>query len=198
MSEVTRERPKNAIYTRTGDQGTTSLISGRVKKTDPRIKAIGKIDSLNAQLGYLIDLMKPLENFVQELNLRVVLIDEENLHDIQNLLFTIGSQLADVKGKLKFTPVSANDVTDLEKEIDWMTSYLSPLKNFILPRGHPVVSWADVVRTTCRSAEIACLELDEIPDQIIPFLNRLSDYLFTLSRYLAYSLNCQEIIWESK
>jgi len=188
MLQEKHERPKNAIYTRTGDQGMTSLVSGRVKKTDPRIRAIGEIDSLNAQLGYLIDQTRPISS----LDLG------HHLEEIQNLLFALGAQLADIKGKYNFVSLSASDVINLEKEIDRMTESLPPLKNFILPRGHPIISWTHVVRTTCRSAERVCLELEEIPPHLIAFLNRLSDYFFTLARYLAHNLQVEEVIWVPK
>ena len=106
------------IYTKTGDEGMTSLISGRVSKANPRIKAIGAVDSLNAQLGYLIEEFKTKY-------FRLVYGFDHTKH-IQQLLFTLGSQLADTKGTLKIDSITEEDVTELEKEIDRMTLDLPP------------------------------------------------------------------------
>ena len=167
------------IYTRTGDTGMTSVISGRVSKDSAQINAIGKIDTLNTQLGYLIDLIN-------------VIIDTSFLEHTQELLFSLGAQLSDPKGQLKIRCVSEEDVIAIEQEIDRLTAKLPPLKNFILPRGHPIVSWTHVVRTTCREAERDCVSMQHV----LPFLNRLSDYFFTLARYLSQVLNCEEVIWK--
>lgn len=174
------------IYTRNGDQGVTSLLSGvKVKKDNLRIEAIGQIDTLNAETGYLIDILR-----------RKTHINTNYLEGINNLLFTIGSQLSDTKGVLKIKTVTQEDIISLEKEIDRMTERVPELKNFILPQGHPCVSWAHVVRATCRTAERRLVELQDIPEFILPYINRLSDYFFTLARYIAEDLSVHEIIWK--
>lgn len=182
------------IYTRTGDSGETGLVSGRVSKGDRLIEAIGQLDTLNAHVGYLIDLIKTTifgrpKIFAQQLIL---------LEIAQNLIFTLGSQLADVEDKYKIEPLKKSDITDLEDAIDKMTEELPKLTNFILPGGHPIISWAHVVRTTCRSAERACVQLEHQPLLLISYLNRLSDYLFTLARYIGKCLNIKEVIWKSE
>lgn len=179
------------IYTRTGDNGTTGLFSGRVSKADPRIEAIGQLDTLNAQVGYLIDTIPPRRDIIIDVQVEI-------LKDCQNLVFTLGSQLADIEGKCKIVPLDKGDVKCLEGEIDTMTDKLPKLTNFILPRGHPVVSWIHVVRTTCRSVERACVQVENPPEYLLPYLNRLSDYLFTLARYMSYHLNVDEVIWKAK
>ena len=179
------------IYTRTGDQGTTGLISGRISKADPRLEAIGQLDSLNAQIGYLIDLIRELGT--DEFSDCIAFLVAN-----QNLIFTLGSQLADVEGKCKVIPLDQEDVSALEMKIDQMTESLSPLRNFILPGGHPLVSWTHVVRATCRSAERACVDIENLPEKLLPYLNRFSDYFFTLARYLAKVLVVEEIIWQGK
>lgn len=178
------------IYTRTGDKGKTAIVGDRLDKDDPRIEAIGQLDTLNAQIGYLYDLLV-IDNNHLECRLK-------HLEYLQNLLFTLGTQLADPTNRLEMPPLRRQEITRLEEEIDLVTSYLLPLKNFILPRGHPVVSWAHVVRTTCRNTERACVKLKDRPEFLVPFLNRLSDYFFTLARYLARIKECKEVIWVGK
>ena len=173
------------IYTRTGDQGTTGLIKGRISKADPRIEAIGQLDSLNAQVGYLIDITGDY-------------CHNQRLQRCQDLIFTLGSQLADVEGKYDLGGIDQKDITDLEDSIDEMTKELEPLRNFILPRGDPIISWTHVVRTACRTAERACVGIENPPNNLLPYLNRLSDYLFTLARYFAKHLSVEEVIWKGK
>lgn len=179
------------IYTKTGDKGTTALFGGtRVSKHNLRIEAYGTVDELNAVLGLLAD---------QEANTHRV----EELRGIQSYLFTIGSHLAAAPGKkLDYLPaLSASAVSDLEKSIDQMDSELEPLKYFILPGGHQAVSFSHLARTVCRRAERRCTalhDLEPIDEHIIVYLNRLSDYLFTLGRMLARELDVKEIPWNAK
>lgn len=179
------------IYTKTGDKGTTALFGGtRVSKHNLRIEAYGTVDELNAVLGLLAD---------QEANARRV----DELRGIQSYLFTIGSHLAAAPGKkLDYLPaLSASAVSDLEKSIDQMDSELEPLKYFILPGGHQAVSFSHLARTVCRRAERRCTalhDLEPIDEHIIIYLNRLSDYLFTLGRMLARELDVKEIPWNAK
>ncbi len=176
------------IYTKTGDDGTTSLLGGnRVKKHDLRIEAYGTVDELNAQIGVV----------------RSAEITEEiktELIGIQTLLFTIGSQLAtpaDAKN-IKIPNLAEADITLLECAIDRMEEELEPMRNFILPGGNSIVAHAHVARCVCRRAERQVLLLSEgceIPNIILMFLNRLSDYLFVLSRKLSKDLDAEEIPW---
>ncbi|SFV33511.1 cob(I)yrinic acid a,c-diamide adenosyltransferase [Thermoflavifilum thermophilum] len=177
------------IYTRTGDQGKTSLLGGtRVWKSDLRIEAYGTIDELNAYIGWLAD--EQPENIRNE------------LREVQDRLFRIGAVLAydgSSSLRLDLPEVSEADITTLEKAIDRMEADLPPLKQFILPGGHPAVSLCHVARCVCRRAERACVRLSQetpLPEHFIPYLNRLSDYLFVLARYTAQQKGVAEITWQ--
>jgi cob(I)alamin adenosyltransferase len=181
------------IYTKTGDGGKTSLIGGtKVPKNHIRINAYGTVDELNAYIGLLRDQV-PDDH------------DRNLLLEIQDRLFTIGSSLACDPAKeisLKIPDLKESDILLLEKEIDSMTSLLPEMKSFILPGGHPVVSTAHVCRTICRRAERLVVELDASePLQeslIIQYLNRLSDYLFVLARYLGKQFGADEVKWQAR
>ena len=161
------------IYTKTGDDGTTSLLGGqRVPKSDLRIDTYGTVDELNAHMGLLRD---------QPVNQHRVAA----LVDIQQKLFTIGALLAVEPGSktLKLPQLRAEDVHFLEAAIDSLEETLPPMRNFILPGGHASVSYCHIARTVCRRAERLTIALDRespIGAPIIPYLNRLSDYLFVL------------------
>jgi cob(I)alamin adenosyltransferase len=181
------------IYTKTGDKGSTSLIGGtKVLKSDLRIEAYGTIDELNSYIGLCSDL----------------LADESSkkiLREIQDRLFTIGSSLAcdpEKETKMKIPDLREEDIVLLEKEIDSMDEQLPELKSFILPGGHPAVSHIHIARCICRRAERNCVrlqnEISEDSPLIIKYLNRLSDYLFELSRFVAHQLNAEEIIWKPR
>jgi cob(I)alamin adenosyltransferase len=181
------------IYTKTGDAGKTSLLGGsRVAKDSIRIEAYGNIDELNSFIGLLSDQYSDAPS-------RAV------LKEIQDRLFTIGSALACDPEKeiaLKIPDLKEEDVFLLEKEIDRMSESLPPLKSFILPGGHVVVSTAHVCRCVCRRAERSAVHLDEaespVQPLIIKYLNRLSDYLFVLSRYAGHQLGAAEIPWVAR
>ncbi len=181
------------IYTKTGDAGKTSLLGGtKVSKSNIRIEAYGNIDELNSFVGLLGD-QYPDERC------RTV------LKEIQDRLFTIGSALACDPHKeiaLKIPDLVEEDVLLLEKEIDYMDGKLPPLKSFILPGGHVVVSTAHICRCICRRAERVTVELDaaEAVNQplIIKYLNRLSDYLFVLARFAGYLLGAEETVWVAR
>ena len=176
------------IYTKTGDKGKTGLFGGmRVPKYDRRIEAYGTVDELNSCVGLLRDHCKGERT-------RAVLLR------IQNRLFDLGSNLALAPGKQLAVPaVTVAQVKALEEEIDRMSEELPPLKQFILPGGHPTVSFAHLARTVCRRAErevYALMEADHDLDLIFGvYLNRLSDYFFTLARYLSVKLGVDEIKW---
>lgn len=180
------------IYTKTGDKGETSLIGGtRVPKHHVRIEAYGTVDELNSYLGLVRDL-----------------IGEDHWHytlllEIQDRLFTMGSILAadPDKNKMKLPELFPNDISELEKAIDAMDEKLPEMKHFVLPGGHPTVSHLHIARCICRRAERAVLHLNEnapVNDLTFKYLNRLSDYLFTLSRMVALELNAKEIPWIPK
>ena len=177
------------IYSKTGDKGSTSLVAGRrLSKAHIRIAAYGSVDELNAHIGLLTDLDKNGDW-------------NAFLHSVQNELFVVGSQLANDDEKMKehLPNLSPTMIADLEREIDKYTAILPELKHFILPGGHQAVSQAHVARTVCRRAEreiIKLSETEEIDNQIIIILNRLSDYLFVLSRFIAFVNKIPEKIWQ--
>lgn len=179
------------IYTKTGDQGTTSLLGGtKVLKSDLRIEAYGTIDELNSFIGLCRDLLKNKKS-------RKILLE------IQDRLFIIGSSLAsDPKKeiKMKLPELKEDDITFLEKEMDKMNETIPPMKNFILPGGHRTVSALHITRCVCRRAERCCVRLQQESKEkiIIKYLNRLSDYLFVLARFTGSKLKVKEIPWKPK
>jgi cob(I)alamin adenosyltransferase len=179
------------IYTKTGDEGMTSLFGGkRLSKADLRIDTYGTVDELNSWIGVLRD---------QEVNSlrKTVLIA------IQDRLFTMGSMLATEPGnaKVKIPLLAEEDIIFLEKEIDDMEASLPPMRSFVLPGGHPSVSFAHVTRTVCRRAERLVTGLHQsepVELVVIKYLNRLSDYLFVLSRKIALDLKVEESPWKPR
>lgn len=176
------------IYTKTGDDGTTGLFGGaRVPKYDLRIEAYGTVDELNSYLGLIRD---------QNLDGHSTKI----LLEIQDRLFTIGSILAvdPDKKNLSVPVLLEEDVKLLETEIDKMDEQLPAMKNFILPGGHTTVSFIHIARCVCRRAERLVVHLsvdNQVDSLIIRYLNRLSDYLFTLARLVAKDLGASEQPW---
>lgn len=176
------------VYTKKGDKGTTQLIGGtRVPKSSLRIEAYGTVDELNSYVGLLRD---------QEIEGK----HQERLLEIQDRLFTMGSLLAvDENGtKMELPGLFEYDVENLENWIDDMESGLEPMKSFVLPGGHPSVSHTHIARCVCRRAERITVDLSqtaEIDPLLLRYLNRLSDYLFVLSRALTKELNATEIPW---
>src|SRR5258708_28235485 len=179
------------IYTRTGDQGTTSLFGGkRVSKADTRIDSYGTVDELNSYLGLLRD---------QDVNRN----RKDILLEIQDRLFTIGSMLATEPGNTKVKVPRLNDenILFLEKEIDKMEEDLPPMHFFVLPGGHVSVSFGHIARTVCRRAErlaVALDQQDKIDPLVIKYLNRLSDYLFVLCRTMSKELGAGETPWQPR
>ena len=177
------------IYTRTGDEGLTSLLGGsRVPKYHLRIEAYGTIDELNSYIGLLRDQQHP-----EELDALFI--------KLQDRLFTIGAELATEPGnqKVKIPRISSEDTEWLENEIDQMEEQLPPMKNFVLPGGHQAVSVCHIARCVCRRSERLVLHLSaesEVRTEITVFLNRLSDYLFVLSRWLTLKLGAKEVPWK--
>lgn len=191
------------IYTKTGDKGQTSLIGGtRVPKHHIRIEAYGTIDELNSWMGVMRDSFHHLR-----LNTTAVWSNEETKRmtqlfiDIQQVLFTIGSHLANDpdKSKMKLPAITDAHVTVLENEIDQIDKVVPPLKNFVLPGGLRYASDCHVARCVCRRAERCIIHLAEsapVDDVIIRYVNRLSDYLFMLSRKLMHDYGAEEIPWK--
>lgn len=178
------------IYTKTGDTGETGLFGGkRLPKSHIRIDAYGTVDELNSYVGLVRDCVS-----------NVVL--KKLLKDVQDRLFTLGSNLASDPSKdMQVPDITAADIELLEKEMDRMDENLEPLKAFILPGGHPIVSYCHIARCVCRRAErlVVALHLVEPVEPIlIKYLNRLSDYFFTLSRSLAKDLEVEEVKWEPR
>lgn len=177
------------IYTKTGDKGQTSLIGGtRVPKAHIRIEAYGTVDELNSWMGVIRD-------SVEDMNTKRLLIE------IQDKLFTIGSHLASdpEKSKMKLPAITDDHVAVLEKEMDAIDAVVPPMKNFVLPGGHLSVSYCHVARCVCRRAERCVISLAAsapVEEVIIRYLNRLSDYLFMLSRKLTMDLGAEEIPWK--
>ena len=177
------------IYTRSGDAGKTSLVEGtRLSKGHERIEAYGTVDELNSFLGLLAD-----QDAAQAHRIF--------LKSIQDKLFVIGANLASDPAKKadRIPPVKEEDILNLEKAMDEMDAALPELRHFILPGGHPAVSLAHVARTVCRRAERCVIRLsegEEVPDLIVPYLNRLSDFFFVLSRKLCQELGIEEVKWQ--
>lgn len=185
------------IYTKTGDAGQTSLFNGkRVPKHHLRVEAYGQVDELNAFTGHLRDQVDSDKI-------------KADLLRIQNQLFVIGSHLAfehsnSLKNKklASLLPVfEESETAFLENEIDQMTARLPTMTHFILPGGHPTVSVCHLARTVCRRAERAVtllMQNDQVDIRLVVYLNRLSDYLFVLSRYICQQLKVEEIKWIPK
>ena len=169
------------VYTKKGDDGTTSLLSGtRTAKITPKIKAVGALDELNSFVGTVVAKSGSTLNF----------------ETLQWDLFNMGAMIINDNG-MELETINESSIIDFEEAMDLLQSQLPPLKNFILPRGSELVTAIHICRTVCRRAEIACLEADA--DQIIvKYLNRLSDYFFVLARYTDYKEGGQETLWKTK
>ncbi|THD65788.1 cob(I)yrinic acid a,c-diamide adenosyltransferase [Robertkochia marina] len=183
------------IYTKTGDTGTTALFGGdRVPKHHIRIESYGTVDELNSWIGLLRD---------QDIDRET----KDILIEVQNKLFTIGAILATPpekatlksgKDRLNIERISNEDITFLEKAIDKMDAELPVMTHFILPGGHPIVSYCHLARTVCRRAERRATHLYEnepFEEVVIRYLNRLSDFLFVLARKLTLAHNAEEVAW---
>ena len=181
------------IYTKTGDLGKTSLIGGtKVDKSHLRIESYGTVDELNSYVGLVNDLVEDEHS-------------KKILKEIQDRLFTIGSSLAcdpEKEPLMKIPDLQEADILLLEKEIDKMNEMLPEMKSFILPGGHVAVSTTHIARCVCRRAERICVHLQQenmfVDQLVIKYLNRLSDYLFVLSRYTGHLLQVAEIPWKPR
>jgi cob(I)alamin adenosyltransferase len=176
------------IYTKTGDDGGTALFGGgRVAKSDSRVAAYGDVDELNAWLGVA----------------RAHGIDEKvsaALEHVQQDLFVVGAILAtpdpDRRKRSKFD-LAADRIESLEHQIDSWQDELPPLEAFVLPGGCPTAAFLHVARTVCRRAEraIVALQADDLPETILPYINRLSDYLFVCARFVNHQAGVTEPTW---
>ena len=181
------------IYTKAGDQGKTSLIGGtRVPKSHIRIETYGTVDELNSFIGLLNDLVVDTKI-------------NTDLKEIQDRLFTVGSSLAcdpEKDSALKIPDLKEEDIAGLESAMDAMNEVLAPMKSFIIPGGHQAISTAHVARCVCRRAERWCVNMQEedlfVETLVIKYLNRLSDYLFTLARYIGHLNGVADIPWKPR
>jgi cob(I)alamin adenosyltransferase len=182
------------IYTKGGDKGKTSLVGGtRRLKSDVQIDLYGELDELNAFIGHCLVVSK---NLLQE--------DQDLLFELQNVLFDLGALMAcesDKRAEYKLNKIDAGFIRKMENAIDKIDSLLEPLKEFIMPRGSELVTRLHLARTVTRRVERKLVAFEnDYPDQVIDnanvLLNRLSDYLFILARYVMKIDNEQEITWK--
>lgn len=182
---------KSRLYTRTGDDGTTSLAGGsRAAKNDPRLEAYGTVDELNSWLGLLA--AAPSLSAARR----------SQLLGIQNRLFDIGAILAtEPSSSWQPAPLPDEAIDRLEQAIDEIDGNLPPLRQFILPGGHPAAAHAHIARTVARRAErriISMSESAEVPPNVLRYINRLSDYLFALARETNINSSTDEIYWQKQ
>lgn len=185
---------KSLLYTRTGDLGTTSLVTGdRVSKSHPRLEAYGTIDELNAWIGVLTT-----DPGIPSSQLPL-------LSQVQHRLFDLGAYLATPCDNDAIMPqidsLGQAAISSLEHEIDHLDDAVPPLNRFVLPGGTRLAAWIHVARTVCRRAERHMVALAGMPDAYVDptalrYVNRLSDYLFVLSRYVNFTTGTPEIFWE--
>jgi len=181
------------IYTKTGDKGTTSLIGGvRVPKNHIRIESYGTVDELNSQLGLVNDMCKTAAV-------------TEWIREVQDRLFTLGSELAtapDKTIKMQLPDLHQEDIQWLESKMDLMNESLSEMRSFIIPGGNMAASACHVARCICRRAERICVAMElgeeKLPELAISYLNRLSDFLFVLARYISYLAGVEDLPWRPR
>lgn len=186
---------KSQVYTRTGDEGKTGLVSGnRILKSDSRIDLYGEVDELNSRIGFAASLM---DKFPQEVNF---------IHMLQSALFDLGSNMAcefENRAKYNLPQITDELIKELEAEIDRLDSTLVPLKNFILPGGTQSAAALHLARTGARNVERKLVlykeeKQEELPALSLIFVNRLSDYFFVLARYVSKNENSPEIAWKPR
>lgn len=185
------------VYTRTGDAGTTSLVGGvRISKTDVRLEAYGTVDELNSHLGLLIAMIAELPVLVKE----QLEADSKLLIRIQNNLFRVGTHLATDQSQTPLYPYAQlpeDEIEQVEKAVDDIIALLPEKQGFVLPGGSVPAAQCHVCRTVCRRAErnIATLaETATVGPEIMKYVNRLSDYLFILSKKINFNMGCSEIL----
>ena len=194
--EKRSEMPSQPVYTGTGDRGTTSLVDGsRLSKSSLRLDSYGTVDELSSALGLLIAFLEDhgqKELFKEEISF---------VQTIQNDLFSIGSHLACENKSMReqLPPIPGERISQLEKEMDHYADVLPELKEFILPGGAIPAAQAHMARTICRRAErkiVGLLEQAHVEDKLVQYLNRLSDYLYVLSRNINHKLEHKESTWK--
>jgi cob(I)alamin adenosyltransferase len=189
------------IYTKVGDTGETSLTDGTiVPKYSKRVEAYGNIDELNSFVSFLRESLRaekqPINSAQKQRLCDMLLV-------IQNELFVLGSEISSPKGVPKsFLAVADDSVVRLEKEIDGFMESVPPLRNFIIPGGHSLCSIGHMCRTICRRTERSIILLAHEEGGVRPtflkYFNRLSDWLFALTRLLGQELKVDEIIWKGR
>lgn len=182
---------RSLVYTKTGDKGTTGLVGGtRVSKTHIRLEAYGTVDELNSHLGLLMTYLTEDRDY-------------QFLQKVQDKLFGVGSHLATDQEKTKLyeiSVISTEDVESIEHEIDAADEILPQLHSFVLPGGSRGAAVAHICRTICRRAERRILALTDtypISAELLAYVNRLSDYLFVLSRKINFNEGKDEIFWNN-
>lgn len=187
------------VYTKTGDKGTTSLVGGRrVKKCDPRVEAYGSVDELNSHVGLLAEMLRETsakpgsEEDVEECC--------RQLKRIQDRLFVVQTLLATEDGEMykKFPQMADENVVEVERWIDTMDALLPKHNRFVIPGGSMASAQAHVARTVCRRAErmvVRLAEEENIEEILMKYINRVSDYLFVISRYILMLEGKNEIFW---
>jgi cob(I)alamin adenosyltransferase len=180
---------KGKVYTRTGDAGTTSLVSGkRVSKDDVRVEAYGTVDELNSNIGVLLHSTKLDDQDIIAL-----------LRKSQNKLFNIGAYLANDAADATLYGLTQDDVTALERMMDEMSEELPPMQGFILPGGTRLSAQADRCRTITRRAErrvVTLARTAQVNPMVLEYLNRLSDFFFVFARYNNIHNQVEEIYWD--
>jgi cob(I)alamin adenosyltransferase len=188
----------NKIYTRTGDGGQTRLVGGQIlSKDNIRIESYGMVDELNSFLGLCRESSQSL--IIDFPKIKVI---SDNILKFQNQLFVLGSLLATLPKDIhpQMTRITKEDIETIEKLIDEVNEYLTPLKSFVLPGGSELNARLHVARSICRRVErkvVMLSHVEEIDKFIITYLNRLSDLLFVWSRWANKLMNVDEVIWEN-
>jgi cob(I)alamin adenosyltransferase len=175
------------IYTKTGDDGTTGLQGGkRISKSNIRIQAYGSVDELNASIGLILS--NKIDDDLEKL-----------LRNIQRDLFVAGSDLSNPDLSSMENRITSEMVENIEKNIDRLEGWLTPITNFILPGGHQIASLIHVSRTITRRAETQVILLDEedkVNEECKKYLNRLSDLLFVMARIVNEKNGFKDVIWK--
>lgn len=188
-----------AVYTKTGDKGTTSLVGGsRVSKTDVRLEAYGSVDELSCFVAHLRDNIELHDTLKKSLHKHSALMLSH-----LSVLMNVSSRLACEEEYMESMPeVDDEDISTIEQMMDEMTAELRPIHKFTLPGGHPIASQAHIARTVCRRAERCMLRLKDsglhLDHHSQLFINRLSDYLYLLSRLIIQHLGIEELYWKGK
>ena len=225
MNKKTFQNPKitiNKVYTKTGDRGTTQLVGGKtISKSNIRIKAFGELDELNSLIGLCLE--KYIEKHITKVILkydsskfskedgRKQILNKINdkkklilgvLEHIQHQIFNAGNMMATLEMKMMETSpqITENDIKFLEDSIDMYNEKLPPLKSFVLPGGNELNAYLHIARSVCRRSERTIVELNEIKQNqyneiVIKFVNRLSDLLFVLSRWVVLIEKDKEVLW---